>query len=189
MDCRATVFRSHYAAGHAERYYPRKSPLWVILPSKLAVTDAGLVVAARFILRAAVCVSIVALLTATTQRVKLFRGLRMLGVPQIFVTLLSMMERYIGVLVICAEEIHLAKISRSIAPGAFVRKKPGPRLGWVLCFADHTRWATRYIWRWCPAATPERFTASKSLFCVQRTGRSCWLPRYCVRSCFILGDI
>ncbi len=97
--------------------------LLVIVPSKLAITDAGLAVAARFILRAAVCVSIVGLLTVTTQRVKLFRGLRMLGVPQIFVTLLSMMERYLGILVISAEEIHLAKISRSIAPGSLRQEK------------------------------------------------------------------
>lgn len=84
---------------------------------ELVVTDAGLVVAARFILRAAVCVSLVLLLTATTRPDRLFSGLRSLGVPRVFVMLLTMMERYLWVLVRIAEEIHLAKISRSITGG------------------------------------------------------------------------
>lgn len=83
----------------------------------LIVTDAGLIFAARFILRAAVCVSLVLLLTATTRPDRLFRVLRSLGVPRIFVMLLTMMERYLWVLVRIAEEIHLAKISRSISAG------------------------------------------------------------------------
>lgn len=84
----------------------------------LVVTDAGLWVAARFVLRAAVCVSLVLLLTATTRPDRLFRSLRVLGVPKVFVMLLSMMERYLWVLARAAEEIHLAKISRSITQGS-----------------------------------------------------------------------
>lgn len=87
------------------------------LPAMLAVTDTGLLVASKFILRTAVCVSLTVLLASTTRPAKLFRGLRMLGVPQIFVVLLTMMERYLGVLIRTAEEIHLAKISRSIKVG------------------------------------------------------------------------
>lgn len=87
------------------------------LPAALSVTDAGLLVAARVVLRTLACVSFAALLTSTTPSSKLFRGLRMLGVPQMFVMLLSMMQRYLGVIARAAEQIHLAKLSRSIAPG------------------------------------------------------------------------
>jgi cobalt/nickel transport system permease protein len=96
------------------------------LPETLAVTDAGLLVAARFILRAAVCVSLAALLAATTRAERLFRGLRALGVPQLFVMLLGMMQRYLGALLRAAEEIHLAKLSRSIVPGSLRQEQ-----GWM----------------------------------------------------------
>ncbi len=84
----------------------------------ITVTDAGLVVASRMVLRVATCVSLVLLLTATTRTRRLFKALRSLGVPVIFVMLLSMMERYIWVLARAAEEVHLAKLSRSITSGS-----------------------------------------------------------------------
>lgn len=97
--------------------------LWQPLPSRwglppfLAITDAGLVVASRFILRTTACVTLALLLTTTTPAARLLRGLRVLGVPKLIVMLLSMMERYLGVLLRAAQEIHLAKLSRSIAAG------------------------------------------------------------------------
>lgn len=94
--------------------------LWQPLSSRwpsLAITDAGLVVASRFILRTTACVTLALLLTATTPAARLFRGLRALGVPKLIVMLLSMMERYLAVLLRAAQEIHLAKLSRSIAAG------------------------------------------------------------------------
>ena len=84
----------------------------------ISVTDAGLLVAGRMILRVATCVSLVLLVTATTRPNRLFKGLRALGVPVVFVMLLGMMERYIWVLARAAEEIHLAKLSRSICRGS-----------------------------------------------------------------------
>jgi len=87
-------------------------------PWRLAVTTPGLLVAARFVLRVAVCVSLALLLAVTTRPARLFRGLRALGVPKIFVMLLLMMERYLAVIVRAAEEIHEAKLSRSLAPGS-----------------------------------------------------------------------
>ena len=87
------------------------------LPPALTITDAGLYAAGRFILRTAVCVTLALLLTVTTHSNRLFRGLRALGVPMLFVMLLSMMERYLSVFLRTAEEIHLAKISRSITVG------------------------------------------------------------------------
>lgn len=87
------------------------------LPPFLAITDAGLAVAGRFILRTTNCVTLALLLTATTPAASLFRGLRALGVPKLIVMLLSMMERYLSVLLRAAQEVHLAKLSRSIAAG------------------------------------------------------------------------
>ncbi len=83
-------------------------------PEVLAVTDRGLFVAGRFVLRSLACVSLGAILAASTRPTDLFRGLRGLGVPAVFVTVLDMMVRYLGLLLRGAEEIHLAKLSRSI---------------------------------------------------------------------------
>ena len=102
-------------------------PVWVLwsdtggrigpwhVPDIIAVTDKGLLLASRFVLRTAVCVSLTMLLAWTTRPVRLFRGLRMLGAPQVFIALLTMMERYLTVLAKSAQEIHIAKISRTIA--------------------------------------------------------------------------
>ncbi|HEY3284678.1 MAG TPA: cobalt ECF transporter T component CbiQ [Armatimonadota bacterium] len=87
------------------------------LPRLVGVTDSGLLVSARMVLRATVTVSLVSLLTTTTPAPRLLRGLRALGVPQVFVMVLMMMERYLSVLVRAAEEIHLAKLSRSLGGG------------------------------------------------------------------------
>jgi len=95
-------------------------PLWAFrLGSwRLAVTDAGVHFLAIFVLRVAVCVSLALLLAVTTRPAQLFRGLRALGALKIFIMLLMMMERYLTVIVRAAEEIHEAKLSRSIAPGS-----------------------------------------------------------------------
>jgi cobalt ECF transporter T component CbiQ len=84
-------------------------------PDTLALTDRGLYVALRLFLRIAACVSIGALLVASTRPRDLFRGLGGLGVPSGFVLVLDMTVRYLAVLLRSAEEIHLAKLSRSIA--------------------------------------------------------------------------
>lgn len=90
---------------------------FLTLPKILSVTDAGFLAAGRMILRTLACVSFAALLAATTRRIQLFRALRMLGVPPIFIMLLTMMERYLVVLIRAAEEIHLARLSRSVGTG------------------------------------------------------------------------
>jgi cobalt/nickel transport system permease protein len=84
------------------------------LPPTLTITDTGIYVAIRFVLRISVCITLALLLTATTKSNRLFHGLRAFGVPKLFVMLLSMMQRYLTVFIRAAEEIHLAKISRSI---------------------------------------------------------------------------
>ena len=99
----------HFAGAHLVRWQ---------VPTVLTITDNGLYVALRFILRTAVCITLALLLTASTRTHRLFRGLRALGVPMLFVMLLSMMERYLSVFVRAAEEIHLAKLSRSMGVSA-----------------------------------------------------------------------
>lgn len=84
------------------------------LPASLTITDAGLFIFARFILRTAICVTLALLLSVTTPANRLFRGLRSLRVPLLFIMLLNMMERYLTIFLRAATEIHLAKISRSL---------------------------------------------------------------------------
>ena len=84
----------------------------------LAITDAGLLLAGRIILRVGACISLAFVLAASDTAARLFRGLSSLGVPRVFVMLLSVMERYLAVMLKAAEEIHMAKISRSIAMGS-----------------------------------------------------------------------
>lgn len=86
-------------------------------PGRLAVTEAGLASAGRFLLGVMDCILLAMLLAITTRPHRLFRGLRALGVPQLFVMLLGMMQRYLILLVQVAEEMHLGKLSRSIFPG------------------------------------------------------------------------
>lgn len=84
------------------------------LPVSLSITDTGIFIALRFILRTTTCVTLALLLTITTPANRLFRGLRSMGVPVLFIMLLNMMERYVTIFLRTATEIHLAKISRSI---------------------------------------------------------------------------
>jgi len=85
------------------------------LPEFVAVTGDGLVVVGRMVVRTAVCASLATLLTATTQPQQLLGGLRSLGVPQAFVMVLAMTERYLAVLLQAARELHLARLARTVA--------------------------------------------------------------------------
>lgn len=104
------------------------APVWVIwtpaarhcgpvtLPEQLAVTLPGLVVAGRFLLRALASVLLALTLTATTEPAALVNALRHLGMPRVFGTVLTMMQRYLSVLLRTAQDLHLARLSRAIAP-------------------------------------------------------------------------
>jgi cobalt/nickel transport system permease protein len=87
------------------------------LPWGLAITGAGLLTAGRLILRVTASVSAVAVLALTTQRHHVLQGLRGLGVPRVVVVVLTMMERYLAILVRAAEQVHMAKLSRTIRSG------------------------------------------------------------------------
>jgi len=89
---------------------------WVI-PETITVTSTGLVLAGRFLLRSVDCVTLCYLLIATTDAMVLLNGLRRLGMPKAFGMVLTMAQRYLAVILRVAEEIHLAKLSRTIAAG------------------------------------------------------------------------
>ena len=87
------------------------------LPEALTVTQSGLIVASRFVLRSLTCVTLTLVLVATTEASTLLSALRRLGMPKVFGMVLTMTYRYLVVLLRAAEEVHLAKLSRTIAAG------------------------------------------------------------------------
>ena len=97
--------------GHAVRIGP-----W-ILPEAITVTSSGLTVAGRFLLRSTDCITLSYLLVATTEPAILLNGLRRLGMPKVFGMVLTMAQRYLAVILRAAEEIHLAKLSRTVTAG------------------------------------------------------------------------
>ncbi|MCE5237234.1 energy-coupling factor transporter transmembrane protein EcfT [bacterium] len=86
--------------------------LWGHTPREIAVTAPGLVVAARFFLRTLACVALALTLTGTSASAALIVGLRRLGLPRVFGTVLTMMQRYLVLVLRQAEELHLARLSR-----------------------------------------------------------------------------
>lgn len=86
------------------------------LPEVLAITDSGIIVATRFLLRTMDAVTLAFVLVATTNHPELIGGLRRLGMPKVFGMVLAMAQRYLAVLLRVAAEIHLAKLSRTICP-------------------------------------------------------------------------
>lgn len=94
----------------------RETRIWIwTVPQTVSITDSGLIVAGRFLLRTLDCITLSYLLIATTDPVMLLNGLRRLGMPKIFGMVLTMAQRYLSAILQVAEEIHLAKLSRTIA--------------------------------------------------------------------------
>ncbi|MGB9856804.1 MAG: cobalt ECF transporter T component CbiQ [Dictyoglomaceae bacterium] len=91
-------------------------PSIFLVPGKFSFgfTREGLENAIRLVLRVAVSISYVQILILTTSWVKIFSGLRGVGVPPIIVTILTMSYRYIFLLLDIAENLFLAKKSRTI---------------------------------------------------------------------------
>ncbi len=79
----------------------------------LVITRPGLSGALVFVLRVAVSVSFVILLGLTTRHSKLFKVLRVFGVPQIFVMVLGMSYRYIYLFMETIEHTYLGIKSRT----------------------------------------------------------------------------
>jgi cobalt ECF transporter T component CbiQ len=80
----------------------------------VSVTSEGLHAAMVLVLGAAACIAWVSLLMLTTGWPKVLWAVRSLGVPRIFVLVLLMMYRYLFVMLRNAEEMHLAKESRTM---------------------------------------------------------------------------
>ena len=104
------------------------------LPESLYITRQGLNAAVIFTMRVAACVSAVVLLFLTTPQPILYKSLRTVGVPKIYVLTLEMADRYIFLLMDLVREMHIAKRARTIkAQGMFEEQKwVGGRIGYTL---------------------------------------------------------
>jgi cobalt/nickel transport system permease protein len=105
-----------------------------LLPESIYVTKQGLNAALVFTMRVVVCVSAVVLLFLTTPQQVLFKSLRSIGVPMIFVFTLEMTYRYIFLLTDLIREIYIAKRARTIRPRSMSEEQKwvGGRIGYIL---------------------------------------------------------
>ncbi|VVB63596.1 Energy-coupling factor transporter transmembrane protein EcfT [uncultured archaeon] len=106
----------------------------ISLPESIYVTRQGVNAAAIFTMRVAACVSAIVLLFITTPQQVLFKSLRSVGVPKIYVLTLEMAYRYVFLLMDLVREMYVAKKARTIrARGMFEEQKwVGGRIGYTL---------------------------------------------------------
>jgi cobalt/nickel transport system permease protein len=104
------------------------------LPVSIYITRQGTNAAVIFTMRVATCVSAVVLLFLTTPQQILYKSLRTVGAPKIYVFTLEMADRYIFLLMDLVREIHIAKKARTIkARGMFEEQRwVGGRIGYTL---------------------------------------------------------
>src|SRR5271157_1844751 len=87
---------------------------WGFSYTSISITEQGVLGALLFTFRVAASVSIVVLLTLVTHWADVLKALRNLGVPQIFVLVLSMTYQYIMLLSRLIQDMHFAKKARTI---------------------------------------------------------------------------
>ena len=106
----------------------------ISLPSAIYITRQGSMYAITFILRVATCVSIAVLLFLTTPRDVLFKSIRSLRVPKVYVLTLGMCYRYIFLLMDMLTGFFTAKKSRTIRslPTVEEQKWVAGRVGYML---------------------------------------------------------
>jgi len=104
------------------------------LPESIFITRQGLNAAVIFTMRVATCVSAVVLLFITTPQQILFKSLRTVGVPKLYVLTMEMAYRYVFLLMDLVRELYVAKKARTIrARGMFEEQKwVGGRMGYTL---------------------------------------------------------
>lgn len=104
------------------------------LPESIFVTRQGVNAAVVFTMRVATSVSAVVLLFLTTPQQILFKSLRTVGVPKLYVLTMEMAYRYIFLLTDMVREMYVAKKARTIkARGMFEEQKwVGGRIGYTL---------------------------------------------------------
>jgi cobalt/nickel transport system permease protein len=106
----------------------------VHLPTSIYITREGANAALVFVMRVVVTVSAVVLLFVTTPQQVLFKSLRSLGVPKLYVLTLEMAYRYIFLLTDLIREIYFAKRARTIISRSIFEEQKwvGGRIGYVL---------------------------------------------------------
>jgi cobalt/nickel transport system permease protein len=104
------------------------------LPESIFITKQGSNAAVIFTMRVATCVSAVVLLFLTTQQQILFKSLRTVGVPKLYVLTLQMAYRYIFLLMDLIREMYVAKKARTIKAGGLINEQKwvGGRIGYTL---------------------------------------------------------
>ena len=104
------------------------------LPESIFVTKQGVNMAVIFTMRVATCVSAVVLLFITTPQQVLFKSLRSVGVPKIYVLTLEMAYRYIFLLMDMVREMYVAKKARTIKSRSMFEEQKwvGGRMGYTL---------------------------------------------------------
>jgi cobalt/nickel transport system permease protein len=104
------------------------------LPESIFITKQGTMAAVIFTMRVATCVSAVVLLFLTTPQQILFKSLRTVGVPKIYVLTLQMTYRYIFLLMEQVREMYIAKKARTIKSRGLIddQKWVGGRIGYTL---------------------------------------------------------
>ena len=104
------------------------------LPETLAITRQGTLVALTFVLRVATCVSAAVLLFLTTPRDLIFKSLRALEVPKVYVLTLDMCYRYIFLFIGMVKDFYLARKSRAmkVLPLMEEQRWVGGRVGYTL---------------------------------------------------------
>ncbi len=104
------------------------------LPESIYITRQGAAAAVVFTMRVAASVSAVVLLFLTTPQQVLFKSLRSVGVPKLYVLTLEMTYRYIFLLTDMIREIYIAKRARTIRSRSTMdeQKWVGGRIGYLL---------------------------------------------------------
>jgi cobalt/nickel transport system permease protein len=104
------------------------------LPPVITITYQGVTMAILFVLRVATCVSTAVLLFLTTPRDLLFKSLRSLKVPKVYVLTLDMCYRYIFLFTDMVRGFYTAKKSRSIKTQPMIEEQKwvGGRVGYTL---------------------------------------------------------
>ena len=104
------------------------------LPPVITITRQGVMMATLFVLRVATCVSAAVLLFLTTPRDLLFKSLRSLKVPKVYVLTLDMCYRYIFLFTDMVRGFYMAKKSRALKTLPLVEEQKwvGGRVGYTL---------------------------------------------------------
>ena len=104
------------------------------LPANICITEQGVNLAVIFTMRVATCVSAVVLLFITTPQQVLFKSVRSVGVPKIYVLTLEMAYRYIFLLMDMVREMYVAKKARTIKSRSMFEEQKwvGGRMGYTL---------------------------------------------------------